>query len=74
MIRLNEVFLAPDEPETLLAERAARMLRVDPGQISQLALGAPGDRCPAGAGTVKLHRGCAVEAGRGSGSAHLRQS
>lgn len=38
MIRLNEVFLAPDEPETLLAERAARMLRVDPGQISQLAL------------------------------------
>ncbi len=38
MIRLNEVFLAPDEPETLLAERAARLLKVDPGQISQLSL------------------------------------
>lgn len=38
MIRLNEVFLTPDEPETLLAERAARLLRVEPGQISQLAL------------------------------------
>ncbi len=48
MIRLNEVFLAPDEPETLLAERAARMLRVDPGQISQLALVRRGRSMPGG--------------------------
>ena len=38
MIRLNEVMLLPDEPQSLLKEKAARLLKVNPQNITELSL------------------------------------